>query len=539
MENRSFDHMLGYLQNDGMPEVRGLVGDESNPDAGNSEHRGYAYPPEPFPDSFDPCHAPGCVDEAARGRERRLRPQLREVDGDTEVTPPARPRLRHGPLHARSTCRCTTSSRGTSASATPGTARSPATRCRTGSTRSPGGRPRRARRRAGRSRCSWLPGSVKAEFAKAPIYDIPAFTRQLKDDDWRWYSHDPATLRAVDGRYRSFPNLDRDNFAWFDKKEISLATRDRRAADRPGRQLPRRRRQRQAAQGVVDRPELREPAGVRHLLERRPPAVATCTPGSSSCSTVYDSLARSPQLGRHVARHHLRRARRVLRPRRPPLPADDGSKYPTLGVRVPALVVGPRVPSRSATTQFDHTSLIATILRRFAANPDQAVTKMGKRDTAGGGSRGLPPRIRPARHPQPQLPARGARRPATRGAGAPPPGHGRTVAGDRRSRPRDGPARLPDRLPQVRDDDAARRAPARHAVERRGGGAGGGARTRDIRFTRAVLCQLSYPGIPLSGGFGDCPHSGDSPRFNASILPPARGSARARAAPAGARAPCA
>ena len=71
---------------------------------------------------------------------------------------------------------------------------------------------------------SWLPASVKDEFAKAPIYDVPAFTRRLKDRDWRWYSHDPATLRAVDGRYRSFPNLDRDNFAWFDKKEISFGT---------------------------------------------------------------------------------------------------------------------------------------------------------------------------------------------------------------------------------------------------------------------------------------------------------------------------
>src|SRR5690349_6900898 len=63
MENRSFDNMLGYLRNDGMPRVRGLTGDETNADSAGIEHRVYAYPPEPFPDSFDPCHAPDCVAE--------------------------------------------------------------------------------------------------------------------------------------------------------------------------------------------------------------------------------------------------------------------------------------------------------------------------------------------------------------------------------------------------------------------------------------------------------------------------------------------
>jgi hypothetical protein len=70
MENRSFDHMLGYLRNDGM---RGVVGDESNLDASDIEHRVYEYPPEPFPDSFDPCHAPCCVaKQLEAGHEMRL-----------------------------------------------------------------------------------------------------------------------------------------------------------------------------------------------------------------------------------------------------------------------------------------------------------------------------------------------------------------------------------------------------------------------------------------------------------------------------------
>jgi hypothetical protein len=38
-----------------------------------------------------------------------------------------------------------------------------------------------------------------------PLYDVAAFTRHLDDSQWRWYSHDPATLRGVDGsRLRSW-----------------------------------------------------------------------------------------------------------------------------------------------------------------------------------------------------------------------------------------------------------------------------------------------------------------------------------------------
>ncbi|HET9675925.1 MAG TPA: alkaline phosphatase family protein, partial [Solirubrobacterales bacterium] len=53
--------------------------------------------------------------------------------------------------------------------------------------------------------------------------------------------------------------------------------------------------------------------------------------------------------------------------------------YETLGVRVPALVVGPRVKNFVCHEVFDHTSLIATILQRFAANPEHALRAMPER----------------------------------------------------------------------------------------------------------------------------------------------------------------
>lgn len=63
----------------------------------------------------------------------------------------------------------------------------------------------------------------------------------------------------------------------------------------------------------------------------------------------------------------------------PPPAVDDDSGYATLGMRVPALVVGPRVKPFVCHRQFDHTTLIKTILTRFAEDPDRAIGAMSQR----------------------------------------------------------------------------------------------------------------------------------------------------------------
>jgi phospholipase C len=51
---------------------------------------------------------------------------------------------------------------------------------------------------------------------------------------------------------------------------------------------------------------------------------------------------------------------------RPPMVPSPPGSFPTLGVRVPALVVSPWIPARTAChIRLDHTSVIKTILRRF------------------------------------------------------------------------------------------------------------------------------------------------------------------------------
>lgn len=61
---------------------------------------------------------------------------------------------------------------------------------------------------------------------------------------------------------------------------------------------------------------------------------------------------------------------------------DDDSGYETLGVRVPALLVGPRVTRSVCHEVLEHTSLIKTILTRFSADPAAAIERMPPRVAA-------------------------------------------------------------------------------------------------------------------------------------------------------------
>jgi phospholipase C len=64
----------------------------------------------------------------------------------------------------------------------------------------------------------------------------------------------------------------------------------------------------------------------------------------------------------------------------PPTAVEDPPTIATYGVRVPAFLVSPYVPAGSVSTQtYDHTSLLATILRRFCRQSDGQVADMGPR----------------------------------------------------------------------------------------------------------------------------------------------------------------
>jgi phospholipase C len=221
-----------------------------------------------------------------------------------------------------------------------------------------------------------LPGAIKA-LQNAPIYDVPAFTRHLKDEQWKWYSHDPATLRAIDSRYRDFRHLKRDNFAFFDRKQVSLLTK--------------------AAEGVIvghdsflddaAKGNLRDVSWIDpnfidlsildpNSNDDHPPSDIRA--GQEFVLEVYEALSRGPAwentmlvvlYDEHGGFHD-----HVVPPA-----VDDDTGYKTLGVRVPALVVGPRVKRFVCHETFDHTTLIKTILTRFASKPEAAIAQMSQR----------------------------------------------------------------------------------------------------------------------------------------------------------------
>lgn len=63
----------------------------------------------------------------------------------------------------------------------------------------------------------------------------------------------------------------------------------------------------------------------------------------------------------------------------PPTADDDDPHFRRLGVRVPTLLVSNRVARTTSHEQYDHTSIVKTIMERFLRQPDGSLPDMGKR----------------------------------------------------------------------------------------------------------------------------------------------------------------
>lgn len=391
-ENRSFDQMLGYLMRDGVPDLDGLTGEESNADAEGNIHKVFEWGPDqtvfhPPQDQtgkiLDPCHGPECVAEQLAdgngGFVKNFVATRKDKAGDPVTLAPEYRALpmgyyaaRHLPVYdhlARNYCVCDAWHSSIPGDTWPNRLYSIAGR---------------QGEKIGYKRDFWgellarlrgLPGV--GGLRNAPIYDVPAFTRQLGDRQWRWYSQDPATLRAADGFYRSIRHLNRENFTYFDRTRLvwdekladaALDTHDSFLDDAAKGELP-------------DISWIDPNFADLHVLhpnsnDDHPPADVKA--GQALVLDVYEALLNSPAWEDTVLvvvyDEHGGFYDHV-----PPPAAPPGSEYPTLGVRVPALVVGPRVKQFVCHQTFEHTSLIATILRRFAANPEKALRRMPAR----------------------------------------------------------------------------------------------------------------------------------------------------------------
>jgi phospholipase C len=347
LENRSFDHMLGYLSLEaGRTDIDGL-----KPGLSNS-YKGKSYPIRhlqrtAFTKPEDPCHGGACTAEQIANNMggfvsnyAESRPQAPHVDlvmgyySGADV-----PTYDH---LAKEFCVCDRWF-----ASVPGATW-----------------PNRLYAIAGRAAGSKDP-------KKVPIYDVPSFARQLdaKKVSWRWYAHDVATLRFGDGDYLVGHN---DHFAYFDRRSL-LAPRNFLDDAKDGK-LP--------SVSWID-PNFIDVSfiGPSGSNDDHPPSDIRA--GQELVLKTYTALVNSPNWSKTMLvityDEHGGFYDHV-----PPIACqDDSPAFRTTGVRVPAIVVSPWTQRESVSNiVYDHTSIIKTILLRFCQNANGQIPDMGGRVNA-------------------------------------------------------------------------------------------------------------------------------------------------------------
>jgi len=209
-----------------------------------------------------------------------------------------------------------------------------------------------------------------------PIYELPSFVRYLGQSGvpWRWYSFDPATLRAIDPAYRL---SNHDRFAYVDAR--TLSTKERAVGelteegpsfldDIASGELP--------AVSWID-PRFKD---LRVLgpdsNDDHPPSDVIA--GQDLVLTIYNALSSSPLWGKTLLIITYDEHGGFYDHVTPPVAVDDKPEFQRLGVRVPTLLVSPLVSGPTTSTgvlgpdfHFDHTSIIKTILSRFCQSNGQ------------------------------------------------------------------------------------------------------------------------------------------------------------------------
>jgi phospholipase C len=367
LENRSFDHMLGYLSlSGGRSDVDGLTGSESE------TYEGRGYPIHRLLDTQghseleDPCHSPGCVDEQVAGgfvsSYAKYIARWEAKNGAPIV--PADPGFVMGHYDARDLpvydhlasefCVCDRWFSSVAGATWP-------------------------------NRLYALTGGAEGsrDDTQVPLYNRASFVRFLDkvNVDWRWYSYDPAVLRLVDADYR-LDTRHHHRFSFFDTRKLSTIEHDLGEAlreqssfleDAANGQLP--------AVSWVD-PHFKDP-GVfgPDSNDDHPPSDLLA--GQALVLDLYHALRSSPCWEKTMLVITYDEHGGFFDHVKPPVAADDDARFRQYGVRVPAIVVSPHVGRASVAhdTIFDHTSIIKTILARFC-QADGTIPDMGRRVNA-------------------------------------------------------------------------------------------------------------------------------------------------------------
>ncbi|MFP2925950.1 alkaline phosphatase family protein [Pyxidicoccus sp. 3LG] len=337
MENRSFDHMLGYLKNSGMPQVDGLDPTNTNTYNGQTVRAEHLSSTVFRP---DPHHG---YDETSRQLAGGNMSGFVENFASVALASGRPPGLIMGyhderelPVYDYLARRFTVCDRWFAP--VPG--------------------PTWPNRHF--ALCGHSEGNV---VNLRRIEHAPTVFDHLTDANvsWRYYSHDIAFLRTVKKYTGNGSRID---------KVQSFYTR--------------------ASQGTLDAVSFIDPNftlqesifGIGYSNDDHPPA--DVRRGQDLVSRIYNVLL--------LARHE--RWKKTLfvvtydehggfydHVKPPPAVSPNGDpRFSTYGVRVPALVISPWVdPGTVSHEVFDHTSILKTILTRFCKRPDGTLPDMGKR----------------------------------------------------------------------------------------------------------------------------------------------------------------
>jgi len=200
-----------------------------------------------------------------------------------------------------------------------------------------------------------------------PIYSEISFVRHLEERNisWRWYSHDFQTLRYVDEKYRTAYD---QNFFKVEESTM-LETQDFLDHCASG-DLP--------AVSWID-PNL---VGLTSFAANDDHPPADMMAAQNLVLTIFSALIASPAWKKTMFIITYDEHGGFYDHVTPPAAADDDLNFRSYGVRVPALIVSPWViPGSVSHTVFDHTSIIKTILVRFCQEADGSIPDMGARVT--------------------------------------------------------------------------------------------------------------------------------------------------------------
>lgn len=204
---------------------------------------------------------------------------------------------------------------------------------------------------------------------KLPLYNQTSFIRLLEETNftWRWYTHDIGTLRLIDSKYRIGHG---NNFWHFDKRSESKEACffDHAAAG-------------ELANVTWIDPNFVDLGGPSSSNDDHPPS--DVLNGQDLVLKIYNAILHSPNWPRTLFVIVYDEPGGFYDHVVPGSAKDDRVAFQRYGARVPALVVSPLIdPATVSHTLFDHTSIIKTILARFWQSRPDRPAPMGARVAA-------------------------------------------------------------------------------------------------------------------------------------------------------------